>query len=291
MLYQLLQQVSNGLVLGSAYALMAIGLTMIFGLMEVVNFAHGELYMLGAFFSYTLCAMAGLNYFLSIAIGIAGVMLLGLVFERIALKPLRDQNIMTTVLITIGLGIFLQNTALTIWGPIPRNMPIPFTRGAITFGSVYLTRERIFAVFVTVLAILSMHLMLRKTKLGKAMRATFQIKDAAALVGVNIDHIYAFTFTIGSGLAALAGALLGTIFLVQPGMGKLVVLKAFIVVILGGLGSFLGAICGGLILGVAESLGAGFISTGYKDAVGFVLVILILLFRPSGLFGKKGSMT
>jgi branched-chain amino acid transport system permease protein len=291
MLNQFLQQLSNGLVIGCTYALMAVGLTMIFGLMDVVNFAHGELYMLGAFFAYSLCAVAGLNYFLSIIIAIDLVMLLGLVFERVALKPLRNQNILTTVLITIGLSIFLENTALIIWGPIPRNMPTPFAQGATTIGPIYLTRQRIFAVAVTVLAVLCMHLMLRKTKLGKAMRATFQVRDAAALVGVNIDRIYAFTFTLGSGLAALAGALLGSIFFVQPEMGQLAVLKAFIVVILGGLGSFPGAICGGLILGIAESLGAGFVSTGYKDAVGFVLVILILLFRPAGLFGKTVTRT
>lgn len=291
MLVQFLQQLSNGLVVGSGYALMAIGLTMIFGLMDVVNFAHGELYMLGAFFAYSFCAIAGLNYFLSLIMGMACVMLLGLLFERIALKRLRNQNILTTVLITIGLAIFLRNTALVIWGPIPRNMPTPFGQGVITIGSIYLTKARIFAIVMAVVAVLSMHLMLRKTKLGKAMRATFQNRQVAALVGVNIDRIYAFTFALGSGLAALAGALLGSIFIVQPEMGQLAVLKAFVVVILGGLGSFIGAICGGVILGIAESLGAGFISTGYKDAVGFVLVILILLFRPSGLFGKTISRT
>jgi branched-chain amino acid transport system permease protein len=286
MFYQFLQQFSNGLVLGMAYALMAIGLTMIFGLMEVVNFAHGELYMMGAFFAFSFAQIAGVDYYLSIVLAIAGVMLFGFIFERLALKPLRGKHILTTILLTIGLSIFLQNTALIIWGPIPRRMPTPFVQGAILLGPVWLTRERIFAIIVSVLAIAAMHLLLRKTKLGRAMRATFQVRDAAALMGVNINRICSITFALGSGLAALAGTLLGSIFLIQPEMGKLVVLKAFTVVILGGLGSFVGAVCGGLILGVAESLGAGFISTGYKDAIGFVFVIVILLLRPAGLFGK-----
>jgi len=287
MLEQFLQQLCNGLVMGSGYSLMAVGLTMIFGLMNVVNFAHGEFYMLGGFFAYYLTASVGINFFLSLGIAALMVMGVGLIFEVSALRPLREQGKITTVLLTIGLSIFLQNTALILWSPIPKNMPTPFSPFAINLGPVSITEERIFAIIAAFTMIVCLHLMLQKTKIGKALRATFQNKESAALMGVDINRVYSFTFAIGTGLAAIAGVLLGSIFFVQPTMGKLAVSKAFIVVILGGLGSFPGAIGGGFILGMAESLGAGFISTGYKDAIGFVFVILILMFKPSGLFGRK----
>src|SRR5437660_1577834 len=203
---QLLQHLLNGLVLGGTYALLGIGLTLIFGLMNVVNFAHGEFYTLGAYVSFAGLALAGAGLFV--------------------------------VLLAAGL-------------------------------------------------IAAAWLLIQKTKPGRAMRATFQDRDTAALMGVGIGRIHAATFAFGSGLAAAAGALLGPIFLVYPSMGDLASLKAFSVVILGGLGNLPGATLGGLLLGVAEELGAGYISSGYRDAVGFVIIILVLLFRPSGLFARQ----
>jgi branched-chain amino acid transport system permease protein len=265
---------------------MAIGLTLIFGMMDVVNFAHGEFYMLGAFFTYYLVSFLGLDYYASVLLSIGIVVGVGFLCERLLLKPLRQETIITTVLVTIGLSIFLKNGALIVWGARPNLIESPFALDAIHIGPIAVTEAKIFAFAVTVLAILLAHLGIQKTRLGRAMRATFQDKEASSLVGVSVSNIYALTFVLGAGLAATAGALIGTIFLVYPDMGELAAMKAFVVVIMGGMGSFMGAILGGLILGVAETTGAGFISSGYKDAIGFVIVILILMFRPSGLFKK-----
>lgn len=284
MFVELSQQVVNGLIIGSVYALMAVGLTLIFGMMDVVNFAHGEFYMLGAFFAYYLVSFLELDYYASVLLSILFVVGVGFLCERLLLKPLRKETVITTVLATIGLSIFLKNSALIIWGPRPKLIDSPFALDAIHIGPIAVTEAKIFAFAVTVAAILLAHLGIQKTRLGRAMRATFQDKEASSLVGVSVSNIYALTFVLGAGLAATAGALIGTIFLVYPDMGELAAMKAFVVVIMGGMGSFMGAIFGGLILGVAEAIGAGFISSGYKDAIGFILVILILMFKPSGLF-------
>lgn len=284
MFVELSQQVVNGLIIGSVYALMAVGLTLIFGMMDVVNFAHGEFYMLGAFFTYYLVSFLELDYYASVLLSILFVVGVGFLCERLLLKPLRKETVITTVLATIGLSIFLKNSALIIWGPRPKLIDSPFALDAIHIGPIAVTEAKIFAFAVTVAAILFAHLGIQKTRLGRAMRATFQDKEASSLVGVSVSNIYVLTFVLGAGLAATAGALIGTIFLVYPDMGELAAMKAFVVVIMGGMGSFMGAIFGGLILGVAEAIGAGFISSGYKDAIGFILVILILMFKPSGLF-------
>jgi branched-chain amino acid transport system permease protein len=255
-------------------------------MMDVVNFAHGEFYMLGAFFAYYLASLLGLDYYTSVLISILLVVGVGFLCERLLLRPLRKETVITTVLATIGLSIFLKNGALIIWGPRPKLIDSPFALDAIHIGSIAVTEAKIFAFAVTIAAILLAHLGIQKTRLGRAMRATFQDKEASSLVGVSVSNIYVLTFVLGAGLAATAGALIGTIFLVYPDMGELAAMKAFVVVIMGGMGSFMGAIFGGLILGVAEAIGAGFISSGYKDAIGFILVILILMFKPSGLFKK-----
>jgi branched-chain amino acid transport system permease protein len=286
MFEQFITHMFNGAIIGSAYGLMGVGLTLIFGLMNVVNFAHGELYMLGAFFVYSLVAILQVNYFFSILLGIGGILVFGVIIERLTIKPIRNAPILMTALVTLGLSIFLKNTALVIWGGVPKKIPNPFPSAPLKLGYVYVTQPRIFALLLTIGVIILLHYIIKKTKLGKAMRATFENKDAAALMGIRVDRIYLYTFAIGSVMAAMAGILLGTIYLVYPTMGELAVLKAFIIVIMGGMGNFVGAFFSGIILGISESLGAGFISTGYKDAVGFVIVILVLLFRPQGLFGE-----
>jgi branched-chain amino acid transport system permease protein len=281
----LIDYVLNGIVIGGGYALIAIGLTMIFGLMGIVNFAHGEFYMIGGFIAFYLVKLLGLNFFLSLSLAILAVMALGLLFDKVIFTPLRGKPIITTALVTIGLSIFLQNFTLYLWGATPKTIPSPFPRMPLKLGPVFITQERVFATILTFAIIVGMHLFLQKTRAGKALRATFQGKEAAALVGININRVYALTFAVGVGLCATAGALLGSIFYLTPTIGGNATYKAFIVVILGGMGSFPGAIVGGLTLGVAESLGAGFISSAYKDAIGFVIVVILLLFRPQGLFG------
>jgi branched-chain amino acid transport system permease protein len=282
------QYVFNGLVVGCSYALIAVGLTAIFGLMEIANFAHGQFYMLGAYFSYWLTRVVGLDFWTGLVASIVGVMLLGVILERTLFRLLRGASLSSSVLATIALSIFLENLALNVWGPRPQKILSPFETGSIEFLGIFTTPERLLMLFVTVLIVILLHLGLRHTQTGKAIRATFQQREAAALVGIDIDRLYTLTFAIGAGLAALAGVLLGTIFVVQPSMGGIATLKAFVVVTLGGISSFAGGIAGGLVLGLAESFGA-IIAPAYKDAVGFILVMLVLLYKPDGLLGKKWS--
>ena len=283
---QLLQHLLNGLLLGATYSLLGIGLTLVFGLMNVVNFAHGEFYTLGAYAAFAALALASVNFFLAIPLAIVAGALAGAVCERVLLRPLRGQSIDTVMLVMIGLWIAMQNAELLGWGGVAKSVPTPFPTHPVVLGAVSVAPLRIFVFVVSGLLILGAHLLLSRTKLGRAMRATFQDRETAALMGVSIERIHTVTFAFGAGLAAAAGALLGPVFLLYPSMGDLASLKAFSVVILGGLGNFGGAALGGLVLGIAEELGAGYISSGYRDAVGFLMIVAVLLLRPSGLFAR-----
>jgi len=283
---QLLQHLLNGLLLGATYSLLGIGLTLVFGLMNVVNFAHGEFYTLGAYAAFAALALASVHFFLAIPLTIVAGALAGAVCERVLLRPLRAQSIDTVMLVMIGLWIAMQNAELLGWGGVAKSVPTPFPTQPVVLGAVSVAPLRIFVFVVSGLLILGAHLLLSRTKLGRAMRATFQDRETAALMGVSIERIHTVTFAFGAGLAAAAGALLGPVFLLYPSMGDLASLKAFSVVILGGLGNFGGAALGGLVLGIAEELGAGYISSGYRDAVGFLMIVAVLLLRPSGLFAR-----
>lgn len=283
-----IQYLINGLIIGGAYALIGIGLTLIFGFMNVVNFAHGEFYMLGAYFLFTFFTKMGANFFISMLLSIVAVMGIGFIFEKGILKPLRRRSIDTVMLSMIGLSLFIQNVAMLIWTPVPESINSPFPMTTYTLGGLYFLPQRILVICVAFLLVILTNLLLKKTKIGKAMRATFQDLETASLMGIRIDRIYSFTFILGVGLAAAAGTLLGPIFTVHPYIGNLANLKAFVIVIIGGLGSFSGAVAAGLLLGVFESLGAGYVSSGYQDAVGFILLIIILIWRPKGLLGKIG---
>ncbi len=283
---QLLQHLLNGLLLGATYSLLGIGLTLVFGLMNVVNFAHGEFYTLGAYAAFAALALAAVDFFLAIPLAIVAGALAGAVCERVLLRPLRAQSIDTVMLVMIGLWIAMQNAELLGWGGVAKSVPTPFPTQPVVLGAVSVAPLRIFVFVVSGLLILGAHLLLSRTKLGRAMRATFQDRETAALMGVSIERIHTITFAFGAGLAGAAGALLGPVFLLYPSMGDLASLKAFSVVILGGLGNFGGAALGGLVLGIAEELGAGYISSGYRDAVGFLMIVVVLLLRPSGLFAR-----
>jgi branched-chain amino acid transport system permease protein len=274
-------------VLGGTYALLGIGLTLIFGLMNLVNFAHGELYTLGAYATFAAVTLWSASFFLAVAAALVVGAVVGALCERLLLAPLRDESIDTTMLVMIGLWIALQNAELLGWGGVAKTIPHPFPTAPLVLGPVGIAPLRVFVV-LTALALIGLSwLLIQKTRLGTAMRATFQDRETAALMGVRIGRIHTATFAFGSALAAAAGALLGSTFIVNPSMGDLASLKAFSVVILGGLGNLAGATLGGLILGVAEELGAGYVSSGYRDAVGFVIIILVLLLRPSGLFARS----
>ncbi|HLX29741.1 MAG TPA: branched-chain amino acid ABC transporter permease [Casimicrobiaceae bacterium] len=282
----LAQHLLNGVLIGCAYALIAMGLTMIFGVMNIANFAHGEFYMLGGFVAFYLVSLMRLDYFVALPLAVAVVVALAVVLQHSIFRRLREAPVMTTTLVTIGLSIFLENAALLLWGPQPQSIPTPFPPKPLSFLGVYTTPLYLFCMAVTAALIVVGHVLIRRTRMGKAMRATFQNKEASALVGIRIDRIYAYAFAFGAALAAAAGAVLGGFIPVEPASGGVITLKAFIVVILGGMGSFVGAIVGGLLLGLAEALGAGYLPNGWKDAIGFFAVILVLLLRPEGLFKR-----
>jgi branched-chain amino acid transport system permease protein len=286
-LVQLLQHLLNGTVLGGTYALLGIGLTLIFGIMRVVNFTHGELYAFGAYCMYLLVMLLGVNFFQAFFLAMALGALLGAAIEMLLLNRLRGADIDTTMLVMIGAWIAMQNAEQLTWSGVALSINSPFPAEPLVLGPLSVSWNRIYVFVVAVILIVATYYFVNRTRLGKAMRATFQDRDTAALMGIRIDRIHTATFALGSSLAAAAGALLGPVFVVTPTMGDLAAAKAFAVVILGGLGSVVGATVGGFILAFAEEIGAGYISSGYRDAMGFVLIILILLVRPTGLFAQK----
>ena len=283
---ELLQHIVNAVMLGATYALLGIGLTLIFGIMRVVNFTHGELYAFGGYMIFMLTAMLGVNFYLALLAALILGIVLGAVIELLLLRPMRGADIDTTMLIMIGCWIVLQNTEQMIWGGVAKSIVSPLPGEPLVLGPISVAWLRVFVFVAAALLIFGTYALIHRTKLGKAMRATFQDRDTAALMGVNVSAINTATFAIGSGLAAAAGALLGAVFVITPTMGDLAALKAFAIVILGGLGSITGATIGGFILAFAEEMGAGYVSSGYRDAMGFLLIIVVLLFKPTGLFAR-----
>lgn len=284
---ELPQQLLNGIAVGGIYALNALGLTMIYGMMNVVNIAHGELYMLGALFTFFFATMLGLPYFVSVLVAVVVVALLGAAIERIGLRPIQGQPMVITTLVTLGVSLILQNVSLIITGGVPRYIEAPFSETPVVLGAIQMSPARLFAVAASGVVIVLTHLFLEKTMIGNSIRAAFQDKDASSLVGINVSRVFMFTYALGAALAALGGGLLGTISYVDPTMGAKGLMKSFVVVTIGGMGNLIGAIFGGLILGIVETLAAAFISSEYKDVIGFVMVVVVLLFLPQGLFGAK----
>jgi branched-chain amino acid transport system permease protein len=206
--------------------------------------------------------------------------------EFVFLRPMRGADIDTTMLVMIGAWIVMQNSEMMLWGGVAKSIPTPFPETPLVLGPISVAWLRLFALGLALLLIVGTYALINHTKLGMAMRATFQDRDTAALMGVNVRAIHTATFAIGSGLAAAAGALLGPVFLVEPTMGDLASLKAFSIVILGGLGNVTGATIGGFVLALVEEMGAGYISSGYRDAMGFLIIIVVLLIKPTGLFAR-----
>lgn len=284
---QIMQHAVNGLVLGATYALLGIGLTLVFGIMRVVNFAHGELYALGAYVAYALVSVLQLNFFASLLFAAIAGFLIGSAIEFLLLRRCKLENIDEVMLIMIGTMIIMQNAELMLWGGVAKVVPTPFSQEPLVLGSVALSPTRLFVLCTAALLLLVFYLVIERSRLGMAMRATFQDKDAAKIVGVNVSRIYTLTFALGSCLAAVTGALLAPIFVVSPTMGDLASLKAFAIVILGGLGNIPGAALGGFALAMIEEFGASYISTAYRDALGFIVILIVMVVRPQGLFAIK----
>lgn len=284
---QFLQHLLNGLVLGATYALLGIGLTLIFGIMKVVNMAHGELYTLGAYVAFGFVSLLGLNYFGSVLMAAAVGLAAGAAIEWLLLRRRNLAAIEEVMLIMIGVMIVLQNAELLAWGGVAKAVPSPFSQEPIVFGAVSVSPIRLFVLITALVLLVCFYLLIERSRLGLSMRATFQDKDAAKIVGVNVSRIYTLTFALGSCLAAVAGALLAPVFVVNPTMGDLASLKAFAIVILGGLGNLAGAALGGFALALIEEFGAGYISTAYRDAIGFLVILCVMVLRPQGLFVMK----
>lgn len=279
------QQVANGLVNGMNYVLISTGLTLVFGVLRVINFAHGEFYMLGAFLTYFGIATLGLGYIPSVLLATLVVGGLGVAVNNLFFWPLRREHEFTILLSSLGLALLITHGAEIVFGHDPKYLASPYTDEIVEIGTVIVTQQRALVFAAAVVVLCATYAAIRWTTFGKMMRATAQNAEGAALTGVNIRFVHSLTFVLACGLAALAGALVGPLAMIFPHVGSWAVLKGFIVVILGGLGSVPGALVGGLTLGVVEALAGGYISLGFMEAIGYAIIILVLLWRPQGLFG------
>ena len=281
------EQIINGLTLGSTYSLIALGYTMVYGILELINFAHSEIYMIGAFIGLIMVSVYKLPFIVALLLSMAGSCLLGIIIEKIAYKPLRKANRIASLISAIGVSIFLQNAVLMLAGPQARAFPANFNVTNLELGNLRISSLQLIILLVSIVLMIGLHLLIQKTRLGQAMRATAQDKETAQLMGIKIDQVVSFTFAIGSALGGAAGVLVGIYFdSADPMMGFFPGLKGFVAAVLGGIGSVPGAMLGGLILGLIEMLGAVYISR-YKDAIAFAVLIFILLLKPTGLLSRR----
>ena len=285
---KLLQTLASGLLTGGIYALIGIGLTIVFGVMRVVNFAHGALVMVGMYATYFLFTYAHLDPFLSLIAVIPGMFLIGVILQKILIAPVLRAPELNQILLTEGISIVLINTALLLFTSNYLTMTTSYAGAAFHFGDVSLSKPQIGAFLVALVITGAVYLFLVRTMTGRQIRAAAQDAEAARLVGVNIKRVQALTFGLGVAAAGAAGSLLMPIYYrVEPNAGSPFTLKAFVVVVLGGMGSVTGALIGGIVLGIAEAMGAVYVATGYKDVVAFVIFLLVLTLKPAGLLGKS----
>ncbi|MBE6013165.1 MAG: branched-chain amino acid ABC transporter permease [Lachnospiraceae bacterium] len=283
-----MEQLNNGLALGSIYALTAIGFTMVYGIIRLINFAHGDIYMMGAYFALLGITVLKLPIFLAFLFGMACACILGFLISRLAYKPVFKAPKINLFLCAIGASIFLENTAMLVFGPETQSFPEVIKNSTYSFMGLKVTTLQLIIFSTAIVLMVILTYIVKYTKLGRAMRCTSQDMDAARLMGINTDRIVYFTFVLGSSLGSAAGILVGMYYrAVYPMMGFMPGLKAFVSAVIGGIGSIPGAMLGGMIMGVSESLGAAYISSGYRDAIAFIILIIILLFKPSGLLGKE----
>jgi len=281
----LIRCIIEGLMMGMLYILVAIGLTLVFSIMDIVNFAHGEFYMFGGFISYVLFAQLHLNYYFTILIGLVAVGLFSVVVERLVFKPFRGQ-ILPAFIISLGLIWIFRESIRFIFGNWDKAIPVAFP-GIIHLGKLTLSVERFTTALIGAILIFLLHLFIQRTKWGRAMRAIALDRDAASLQGINIDFISSLAFGIGCGLAAVAGVLLGSVYYASASMGAHMILKAFLIIILGGLGSIPGCLLGGLLLGFFESFGHTFLNIPTVTIITFAVIFILLVFRPQGLLGHE----
>nr|WP_092074558.1 branched-chain amino acid ABC transporter permease [Dendrosporobacter quercicolus]NSL49049.1 branched-chain amino acid ABC transporter permease [Dendrosporobacter quercicolus DSM 1736]SDN01564.1 amino acid/amide ABC transporter membrane protein 1, HAAT family (TC 3.A.1.4.-) [Dendrosporobacter quercicolus] len=287
-LHQLIQQLINGLSLGSIYALIALGYTMVYGIIKLINFAHGDIYMLGAYLGFFATSVFKMPFIPALITAMAGAAIAGMIIERFAYRPLRNAPRIAVLITAIGVSLFLEYGGMWLVSPQPRTFPAVFEAQTYNIGGFIVNNQQIVILAVAVILMLVLTYVINRTKTGKAMRAVSFDADAARLMGIDVNRVISFTFGVGSALAAAAGVLVGIYYnSIDPLMGIMPGLKAFVAAVLGGIGVIPGAMAGGVILGVIEALVSGFISSTFRDAAAFAILIIILLFKPSGLFGKN----
>lgn len=285
---QFLQQVVNGLSLGSIYALIALGYTMVYGIIKLINFAHGDIYMLGAYIGFAVVTIGGLGFFPALIIAMVLCAVIGIVTERIAYKPLRNSPRITLLITAIGVSFFMEYIMVYFVGANVRAFPDVLPKTQYRLDSIVINLQQIVIILTTIALMVLLQFIVHKTKIGKAMRAVSADRDAAELMGVKVDRTISATFAIGSALAGAGGVLVGIFYnSINPLMGMMPGLKAFVAAVFGGIGIIPGAMIGGVSIGVIETMVSGYGSSMYKDAVVFAILILVLIFKPSGLLGKN----
>lgn len=284
-----IQQVIYGIHVGSIYALIALGYTMVYGIVKLINFAHGDILMMGAYFGLVSIITFDLPFGVAILISMIGCAVLGVIVERIAYKPLRNAPRISALITALGVSLFLENIFKVMFGADTRKMAVPeFLSNSLTVGNLQISYVTLFTVTLTIICMILLQVIVKRTKVGKAMRAVSEDTQAARLMGINVDRTISMTFAIGSALAALGGVLYSATYTqVEPYMGMMPGLKAFIAAVLGGIGIIPGAMFGGFILGLVENLSIAYISSTWSNAIVFGILILLLLFKPAGILGKN----
>lgn len=283
-----IQQIINGLSVGSIYALIALGYTLVYGIIKLINFAHGDIMMMGAYFAFVAATSFGLTFIPALLISMILAAILGVVIERIAYKPLRQAPRISALITAIGMSLFLQNLALVVFGANPKVMPNLIEKVPIKIGSIQITKVTIVTLGLSIFFMLLLDYFIKHTKPGKSMRAVSQDKEASILMGINVDRTISMTFAIGSALGALGGVLYSVAYTqIFPTLGAMPGLKAFIAAVLGGIGIMPGAMIGGFIIGMIETLSKSYISSQWTDAIVFGILILVLIVKPTGLLGKN----
>ncbi len=274
--------------LGSTYAIVALGLTLVFGILHIPNFAHGHLYMLGAYISFFLMTLYGFGFWTALVSSMVILGLIGMLIERVVYRPLQDRPHINSFISAVGALIILETSVIVFWGPQGRRIPNPYPDIVELLG-ITMSYQRLLVIVAAIVLIILLQIFIKKTTPGTTIEAVAQNREGAMLVGINVNWVSSLTFAISTATAAAAASLVAPIFMISPTMGALLGMKAFVIVILGGLGSIPGAIVGGYILGILEAIGGGYLSAAYKDVYAFGALILILSIRPTGLFGKELS--
>ena len=283
---EILQQALNGLAIGAVYTLIALGLTVVFGILGIAHFAHGSVAMFGGYLTFVFTERLGLPFFAAMGLAMVAGAVMGLLIERLAYRPVRDAPHINAFIIALGLTMMIEGMNLLLFGADQVVIQTPY-RGVFNVAGIAIAQLRVLVILTACVLIGIISLLISRTKTGKSIRAVAQNRQAAVLMGVNVSMVSLVVFGISSALGVSAGALIGALLAIAPGVGEGLAVKGFAVLILGGLGSILGAIVGGLILGVSEAMAAGFISSAYKDVIAFLVMIIVLLFRPEGLLGKR----